>query len=170
MALATLNDVFVDQIEDLYSAEMQLVEALPKVAAAAQDEQLREAFQTHLEETRGHVDRLTRIFREVGLSSAGHKKCEGMAGLLAEGEQIINQPGAGPAKDVALIAAAQRVEHYEIAAYGTARSLADELDYDDAKGLLNDTLDEESAADGLLTKIATGGLMRSGLNAEAKNS
>ena len=93
-----------------------------------------------------------------------------MAGLLAEGEEIVNEPGSGPAKDAAIIAAAQRVEHYEIAAYGTARSMAQELGYDDARGLLNKTLDEESAADDLLTRIATGGLFRSGLNAEASSS
>ena len=93
-----------------------------------------------------------------------------MEGLLAEGEEVLGLPGTGPAKDAAIIAAAQRVEHYEIAAYGTARTLAGELGYDDAKGLLDETLDEESAADKLLTKIATGGLLRSGLNAEANSN
>ncbi len=165
MALGTLNDVFVDQIEDLYSAETQLVEALPKIASAASDEKLQEAISDHLEETRGHVERLRQIKDDIGIT--GSQKCKGMAGLLAEGDEVLGESGAGAAKDAAIIAAAQRVEHYEIAAYGTARTLADELGYSDAKKLLNETLDEESKADALLTKIATGGLMRSGLNAAA---
>jgi ferritin-like metal-binding protein YciE len=165
MALSTLNDVFEDQIEDLYSAETQLVEALPKIAAAASDEKLREALEHHLEQTRGHVERLSNIKSDLGIDSP--QKCKGMAGLIAEGDETVGESGAGAAKDAAIIAAAQRVEHYEIAAYGTARALAGELGYDDAKGMLDETLDEESAADNLLTKIATGGLLRSGLNAEA---
>lgn len=165
MALGTLNEVFADQIEDLYSAETQLVEALPKIASAVSDAKLQEAITNHLEETRGHVERLQQIKNELGIS--GYQKCKGMEGLLAEGEEIIGESGAGPSKDAAIIAAAQRVEHYEIAAYGTARTLAGELGYDEAKKLLNETLGEESNADELLTKIATGGLLRSGLNAEA---
>lgn len=158
----------MDQIEDLYSAETQLVDPLPRVAAAAQDEKLRHALEEHLEQTRTHVERLRNTFSDVGISSSPPQKCAGMAGLLAEGEEIVNTSGSGPAKDVALIAAARRVEHYEIAAYGTARTLAGELGYDAAKGLLDETLAEESHADELLTRIATGGLLRSGLNAEAK--
>jgi ferritin-like metal-binding protein YciE len=165
MALDTLNDVFIDQIEDLYSAETQLVQALPKLAGAVSDGKLQTAISTHLEETRGHVERLQRI--KDGLGITGSQECKGMAGLLAEGEEVIGEPGTGPAKDAAIIAAAQRVEHYEIAAYGTARTLAGELGYDDARSLLDETLDEESHADELLTKIATGGLLSSGLNAEA---
>jgi ferritin-like metal-binding protein YciE len=165
MSLGTLNDVFADQIEDLYSAETQLVEALPKIASAASDEKLQDAFKSHLEQTRGHVERLQRIKNDLGI--AGSQTCKGMAGLLEEGEEVLGEPGGGASKDAAIIAAAQRVEHYEIAAYGTARTLAGELGYDDAKDLLNETLSEESAADELLTKIATGGLLRSGLNAEA---
>jgi len=165
MAFATLNDVFTGQIEDLYSAETQLVSALPKIAAAASDAKLREAITTHLEETRGHVDRLQQIKRDLGMT--GSQQCKGMAGLLAEGDDVLGEAGSGASKDAAIIGAAQRVEHYEIAAYGTARTLASELGYDDAKKLLGETLDEESAADQLLTKIATGGLLSSGLNAEA---
>lgn len=165
MTLGTLNDVFTDQIEDLYSAETQLVQALPKIASAASDAKLSEAITTHLEETRGHVERLQQIKADLGIT--GSQDCKGMAGLLAEGEEVLGQPGGGASKDAAIIAAAQRVEHYEIAAYGTARTLAGELGYNDAKKLLNQTLDEESHADELLTKIATGGLLRSGLNAEA---
>jgi ferritin-like metal-binding protein YciE len=166
MALNTLADVFIEQIEDLYSAETQLVEALPGMASAAQDAKLREAIETHHRETQDHVARLRNILTDLGIGSPS-ETCEGMAGLLTEGEQIIRTPGAGPAKDAALIAAAQRVEHYEIAAYGTARALAGELGYDDARQMLNETLDEESHADELLSKIATGGLLRSGLNAQA---
>jgi len=165
MALTTLNDVFVDQIADLYSAETQLVQALPKIAAAASDGKLREALETHLDQTRGHVQRLTQIRQDLGINAS--QECKGMAGLLAEGDEIVGESGGGAAKDAAIIAAAQRVEHYEIAAYGTARTLAGELGFGDAKALLNETLDEESAADELLTKIATGGMLRSGLNAEA---
>jgi ferritin-like metal-binding protein YciE len=168
MALNTLADVFTEQIEDLYSAETQLVDALPGMASAAQDAKLREAIETHHKETQDHVARLRNILTDLGIDSPS-EKCEGMAGLLAEGEQIIRTPGVGPAKDAALIAAAQRVEHYEIAAYGTARALAGELGYDDARQMLNETLDEESHADELLSKIATGGLLRSGLNAQAAN-
>lgn len=166
MALATLNDVFTEQIEDLYSAETQLVSALPKMATAASDAKLQKAFENHLEETRGHVERLKQIKDDLGIM--GSQKCKGMEGLIAEGEEVIGESGGGPSKDAAIIAAAQRVEHYEIAAYGTAKTLADELGYDDAKRLLDETLGEESQADELLTKIATGGLMRSGVNAEAK--
>jgi ferritin-like metal-binding protein YciE len=168
MGLATLNDVFVDQIEDLYSAETQLVDALPKIAAAASDGQLREAIENHLQETRGHIERLSNIKSGLGINAP--QKCKGMAGLIAEGDETVEESGSGPAKDAAIIAAAQRVEHYEIAAYGTARTLADELGHDDAKDLLGETLDEESAADELLTKIATGGLFRSGVNAEAASN
>ena len=165
MALATLNDVFVEQIEDLYSAETQLVTALPKMASAASDEKLQKAIETHLDQTRGHVERLKQIKQDLGIT--GSQKCKGMEGLIAEGEEVLGESGSGPSKDAAIIAAAQRVEHYEIAAYGTARTLADELGYDDAQKLLDETLGEESQADELLTKIATGGLLRSGVNAQA---
>jgi len=166
MSLATLNDVFKDQIVDLYSAEDQLVTALPKMASAASDEKLQKAFETHLEQTRGHVERLKQIKDDLGITDT--QKCKGMEGLIAEGEEVIGESGSGPSKDAAIIAAAQRVEHYEIAAYGTAKTLADELGYDDAEKLLSETLSEESQADELLTKIATGGLLRSGVNAAAK--
>ena len=165
MAMGTLNDVFTDQIEDLYSAETQLVQALPKIAGAASDEKLQEAISEHLEETREHVQRLQQIKDDLGI--IGSQECKGMAGLIAEGEEILGEPGGGAPKDAAIIAAAQRVEHYEIAAYGTARTLAGELGYNDAKKLLGETLSEESNADELLTKIATGGLLRSGVNAAA---
>jgi ferritin-like metal-binding protein YciE len=165
MSLASLQDVFQEQIEDLYSAERQLVQALPKVAAAAQSEELKKAFNEHLDETRGHVQRLDEIIGQLGVTPSTH--CKGMEGLIAEGEEVIAEAGDPVAKDAALIAAAQRIEHYEIAAYGTARTLADELDLDSAADLLDQTLDEEANADKLLTKIATGGMFRAGVNQRA---
>lgn len=166
MRLNSLDDVLQEQVRDLLSAEKQLVVALPKVADAAHSEELKQAISEHLEETRGHVQRLEKI---TGLLRMGTEAstCKAMQGLVAEGEEILAKPGEPIAKDAAIIAAAQRIEHYEIAAYGTARTLADELDQDEAKDLFNETLDEESAADELLTKIATGGMFKSGINKAA---
>jgi ferritin-like metal-binding protein YciE len=167
MELRSLNDVLTHELRDLHSAETQLVAALPKMAQAASNDELRQAFEHHLDETRDHVSRLEEIFGQIGTSSAG-ETCEGMEGLIKEGDEIVSAGGDSAAKDAALIAAAQRVEHYEIAAYGTARTLADELGIDDAKELLDQTLDEESNADKLLTKIATGGLFKAGINQQAQ--
>jgi ferritin-like metal-binding protein YciE len=166
MRLDSLQDVLADQVGDLRSAEEQLIEALPKVAAAANSDQLRAALENHLEETRGHLQRLQDLIPTLG-ATVPMETCEGMKGLLEEGEQIVASEGDPAAKDAALIAAAQRVEHYEIAAYGTARTLASELGLDDAKEVLDQTLDEEANADKLLTKIATGGMLSSGINKEA---
>jgi ferritin-like metal-binding protein YciE len=165
--LQSLNDLFVEQLQDLYSAEMQLVEALPKMAAAASHDELKQAFEHHLEETRGHVERLREVFGQLGQSPGG-ETCEAMKGLIAEGEEAVQAQGDPAVKDAALIAAAQRVEHYEIAGYGTVRTFADQLDLGDAKDLLDQTLDEESTADKLLTKIATGGMLKTGVNERAK--
>jgi ferritin-like metal-binding protein YciE len=166
MQLGSIRDVFMHELQDLHSAETQLVAALPKMAQAASSDELRDAFEHHLEETRDHVRRLDEIFSQTGISP-GTENCKGMAGLIAEGEDIVSANGDPTAKDAALISAAQRVEHYEIAAYGTARTLADELDLDDAKDLLDQTLDEESHADKLLTKAATGGMFKAGVNERA---
>jgi ferritin-like metal-binding protein YciE len=166
MQLNSLKDVFVGQIEDLYSAEQQLLEALPQMAGAATSPDLRQAFTDHLEQTRHHVRRLEEVFAEAGIARSP-EHCEAMEGLIKEGSEIVGTPGDPAAKDVALIAAAQRVEHYEIAAYGTARAIAGELGLRDAESKLDETLDEEAAADKLLTKLATGGLLSSGLNKEA---
>jgi ferritin-like metal-binding protein YciE len=168
MQLGSIDDVFTHELQDLHSAETQLVGALPKMAQAASTDELREAFEHHLEETRGHVRRLDEILGQTGIR-AGGETCKGMAGLIQEGEEIVSAQGDPMAKDAALIAAAQRVEHYEIAAYGTARTLAGELGMDDAKDLLDQTLDEEGQADKLLTKIATGGLLKAGVNERARN-
>ena len=167
MQLNSIDDVFIEQIDDLLSAEQQLVEALPKMAQSASDDKLRSAFEEHLGETRDHVSRLEEIFGQIGRTPPG-ETCKAMKGLIAEGQEVIQATGAPAAKDAALIAAAQRVEHYEIAGYGTAKTLAGELGYSEAKDLLDQTLDEESSADKLMTKIATGGLMKAGVNQAAK--
>jgi ferritin-like metal-binding protein YciE len=166
MHLETLKDLFEHELADLHSAETQLVAALPKIAQAASNEELRGAFEQHLEETRDHVRRLEEIRAQIGSSLS--EECKGMRGLIKEGDDIVSGQGDPIVKDAALIAAAQRVEHYEIAAYGTARTLADELDLDDAKDLLDQTLDEEGSADKLLTKIATGGMLKTGINEQAR--
>lgn len=166
MQLNSLNDVLVEELADLYSAEQQLVEALPKMAAAAHSDELRQAFEGHLQETREHVRRLEDAFADMGVAVPS-ETCEAMQGLIREGTEIVQASGDGAAIDVALIGAAQRVEHYEIAAYATARAIAEELDLDNTKELLDETISEEGEADKLLTKIATGGLIGSGLNREA---
>jgi len=166
MQLQSLQDVFTHEIQDLYDAENQLLQALPKLAQAASNQELREAFEHHLDETRDHVQRLEEIVGQLGISGSG-ETCEAMRGLIKEGEKTIAIQGDPTAKDAALIAAAQRVEHYEIAAYGTARTLAGELDHNEAQDLLDQTLDEEANADKLLTKIATGGMLKAGVNEQA---
>jgi len=164
--LETLHDVFVEQIADLLSAEHQLVEALPKVAGAASTPDLREAIEDHLEETRGHVSRLEQVVDIAGISAPA-EECEAMKGLIREGEDVVEADGDPRAKDAALIAAAQRVEHYEIAAYGTVRELAKQLDLGEVASILDETLTEENAADQTLTRIATGGLFSGGVNQQA---
>jgi ferritin-like metal-binding protein YciE len=166
MKLNSLQDVFADQLADLRSAEQQLVAALPKVAGAANSDELRQALEHHLDETRDHLQRLEDLIPTLGFTVPS-ETCEGMQGLLREGEKVVSAEGDPSARDAALIAAAQRVEHYEIAAYGTAATLAGELGFDQAKDVLDQTLDEESTADKLLTKIATGGMFRSGVNQQA---
>jgi ferritin-like metal-binding protein YciE len=166
MGFHSLEDVLKEQLEDLHSAETQLIQALPKMAQAAHHDELHEAFQNHLEETRGHLRRVEEALGELGVSHPT-EVCKGMQGLIAEGEEMIQMQGDPVAKDAGLIAAAQRVEHYEIAGYGTARQLAGDCGLDGIKDLMDQTLDEESAADKLLTKIATGGMFKAGLNQQA---
>ena len=166
MGFHSLKDVLQEQLEDLHSAETQLVEALPKMAQSAHHDELRQAFEHHLEETRGHVKRVEEALGELGVSSPT-EVCKGMKGLIAEGEEMMAKQGDPTAKDAALIGAAQRVEHYEIAAYGTARQLAGDAGFDGIKDLMDQTLDEESQADKLLTKIATGGMFKAGVNQQA---
>jgi ferritin-like metal-binding protein YciE len=166
MGLNSLDDVLQDQVKDLLSAEKQLVAALPKVAEAAHSPELKNAISEHLTETRAHVQRLEKVTGLLGMAGTP-STCKAMQGLVAEGEEVLGKTGDPVAKDAAIIAAAQRIEHYEIAAYGTARTLAGELDHRDAEKLLGETLNEESAADKLLTKIATGGLFKTGINQAA---
>jgi ferritin-like metal-binding protein YciE len=166
MGFHSLKDVLQEQLEDLHSAETQLIDALPKMAQAAHHDQLREAFEHHLEETRDHLKRVKEALGEIGVSSPT-EVCMGMKGLITEGEEMIKTGGDPMASDAALIAAAQRVEHYEIAAYGTARQLAGDCGFDGIKDLMDQTLDEESQADKLLTKIATGGMFKAGVNQHA---
>ncbi len=151
--LATLQDLFVDQIKDLYSAENQLVKALPKMAASASNAQLKKSFETHLSQTQEHVSRLTTILDTLGEKGDG-KVCKAMQGLVAEGAETISEKATSAVKDAALIAAAQRVEHYEISGYGTARTFAQQLGHNDAVSLLETTLEEEKQTDQLLTTLA----------------
>lgn len=155
MRLNTFENLYIDQLNDLYSAEKQLIEALPKMAEAAATPELKEAFSKHLEQTRGHAETLTKLLTALG-ETAGGEKCKGMEGLLKEGKEVVDKRGDADVKDAALIAAAQRVEHYEIAGYGTARTFALQLGYNDAVNRLQEILNEESYTDELLTQIATG--------------
>ena len=162
MNLDTLKDLYVDELKDLYSAEKQLVKALPKMAKAANDPQLKEAFRTHLEETRGHVERLEQICRDLGVSPRG-KKCVGMEGLIEEGNELIQEDPDPDVLDAGLINKAQHVEHYEMAGYGTVRTYARQLGFESQADLLQQTLDEEGKTDHLLTQLA-----ESGINVEAE--
>lgn len=153
MAMQSLSDLLEDSIKDLYSAENQLVKALPKMVKKASSAQLKTAFADHLDETRGHVERLSKIGKELEIKVSG-KKCKAMEGLIEEGSEVIEEEGDPSVLDAALIGAAQRVEHYEIAAYGTARAIAEKLGYSKVVDLLQDTLDEEGAADKKLSSIS----------------
>lgn len=149
----SLQELYVEQLKDLYNAETQLVKALPKMVKAAQSEELRQGFEQHLEQTKGHVDRLEQIFSAMDESPKG-KRCAGMEGLIEEGQEIIDEESNSDALDAGLIAAAQRVEHYEIAGYGTVRSYAKLLGESEAVNLLQQTLDEEKETDEKLTELA----------------
>ena len=148
-----LNDLFVQQIEDLYDAENRLMDALPKMRDAAHSPELKDAFAQHLDETRRHAQRLTDIFRTLGRDPQ-RETCAAMKGLIKEGQDMIAATGVPAVKDAALIAAAQRVEHYEMAGYGTVRTLASRLGLGEVVNTLQMTLNEEAAADKTLTRIA----------------
>jgi ferritin-like metal-binding protein YciE len=152
--LNSLDDLLLDQVKDLYDAEHRLVDALPKMADAATSTHLRNAFLEHLEQTRNHVARLEKVFASINIEPE-RETCAAMKGLITEGSQAIDAKGNPAVKDAALIAAAQRVEHYEMAGYGSARTFAEQLGLMDAAGLLQATLDEEGAADHKLTQLAT---------------
>jgi len=149
----SLHDLYLKQLKDLYDAEQQLTKALPRLAKAAASEHLRSAFEEHLEKTRGHAARLEKIFACIG-DAAKAEKCKGMEGLISESGEIIDRNFAEDVKDAALIAAAQRIEHYEIAGYKTVRSYANRLGDKDAAALLDQTLKEEKEADEMLNRIA----------------
>jgi len=148
-----LHELFLDELADVYNAEQQLTKALPKMAKAAKNEELREAFQQHLEETENHISRLDQVFESLG-ESMKRKKCKGMEGLVEEGEEIISEQKNTNALDAGLIISAQKVEHYEIAAYGSLCSWAEQMGHDDAVELLKETLEEEKTTDEKLTEIA----------------
>jgi ferritin-like metal-binding protein YciE len=152
--ISNLQDLLVNELRDLYSAEKQLTKALPKMAKAAADEELAQAFKDHLEQTQGHLQRLEDALGELESSTRG-KPCAGMAGLIEEGGEMISENAPDVVKDAGLIGAAQRVEHYEIAAYGTAAAFAQELGLDRVADLLNETLEEEKETDALLTELAS---------------
>jgi ferritin-like metal-binding protein YciE len=151
--LDSLRKLYFDQLQQLYSAETQITDALPKMIEAATEPQLKSALQTHLQETRGHVARLQQILNQ-GQGSAESKKCKGMAALITEGEDVIKDATDESVRDAGIISAAQRVEHYEIAAYGTVRTFAEILGNDSQADLLDQTLEEEKHADSVLTGIA----------------
>jgi ferritin-like metal-binding protein YciE len=151
--LASLHDLLVDELRDLYNAETQLVSALPKMAKAATNRDLKQGFSRHLQQTRGHVRRLARAMKILKASPKG-KKCRAMEGLIKEGGEAIQAKGPAAVRDANLIGAAQRVEHYEMAAYGTARAFAEKLVQDDVAQLLQQTLDEEGATNKRLVELA----------------
>ena len=148
-----LKELYIDELKDLYSAENQLVKALPTMAKAASSDELRQGFEKHLEQTRGHVQRLEKIYQALGESPKG-KTCKGMQGLIEEGSEATEEDYEGSVMDAALIGAAQRVEHYEIAGYGTVRSMAETLGEDDHVSFLEETLEEEKETDEKLTELA----------------
>jgi ferritin-like metal-binding protein YciE len=153
MKIQSLQDLYVDELKDLYNAENQLIKALPKMAKAAKSDELQAAFEEHLKQTEQHAKRIETIFEELEQQPKG-KKCVGMEGLIEEGKEIMEEADGASVLDAGLIVAAQKVEHYEIAAYGSARAHAEQLGYVDAAEILQETLDEEVAADEKLTQIA----------------
>jgi ferritin-like metal-binding protein YciE len=161
MSLDSLQKLFLEELKDVYNAEKQILRALPRMAKAAESPELQQAFTKHQKETEGQVRRLERVFQELGQSARG-KTCKGMQGLIEEGKEVMEKDGEGPVIDAALIASAQRVEHYEIAAYGCLRTYAHLLGLSQSEQLLQQTLEEEEATDKILT-----GLGESGINEAA---
>ena len=149
----SLEDLFMDQLKDLYSAEKQLIKALPKMAKKASSEDLKKGFEQHLEQTKHQAERLEQIFSSRQ-ASPGRKKCKGMEGIILEGEELMSEDARPEVLDAGLIAAAQKVEHYEIATYGTARAYAERLGFKDAAIVLNQILEEESKTNEKLTALA----------------
>jgi ferritin-like metal-binding protein YciE len=159
---SALNELFIDELKDIYWAEKHLVKALPKMAKAATSDKLRTAIENHFAETENHVSRLEDAFASID-EKAVAKKCEAMAGLIKEGDEIVADTEKGTyTRDAGIISAAQKIEHYEIASYGTLKTLANVLGYSEAADLLDATLQEEKNADGMLTQIAESGINQSG--------
>ncbi|MHC9083595.1 YciE/YciF ferroxidase family protein [Luteimonas sp. RIT-PG2_3] len=156
MAITNLEELFVHELSDIHSAERQMTKALPRLARAADNPALKDGFETHLEETHGQIERLDKVVSMLGIKLK-RIKCAAMEGLVEEGKEIIESIEQGAIRDAALIGGAQKVEHYEIAAYGTLAALAKQLGYKDALPLLIETLNEEKATDAKLTRLAEGG-------------
>ncbi len=153
MSVDTLQKLFIEELKDIYSAEHQITRALPKMIKATSSEELKAAFESHLEETKNQIERLDKIGETLGRSLKG-KTCEGMKGVLSEGTEVIEEVEEGEVRDAGIISAAQRVEHYEMAAYGAVIEFANLLGHSDIAGLLSETLQEEKAADAKLTKVS----------------
>lgn len=156
MAVKTIEDLFIHELSDIYSAEKQLTKALPRLARASTDPQLAAAFEMHLDETQGQIERIDQVVESLGIKLK-RIKCAAMEGLVEEGKEVIDSVEKGPVRDAALIGGAQKVEHYEIASYGTLCAIAKQLNYADALKLLKATLDEEKATDEKLTLLAESG-------------
>jgi len=166
MKLESMHSLFVHELQDLYDAETQILQALPKMAEAASSPELKKGFEEHRRQTEGQVQRLEQIFQQLNASSKG-KKCKGMAGLIAEGEELIKEKADPDVKDAGLIACAQKVEHYEIAGYGSARTWAQIMGQQQACQLLQQTLDEEGETDKKLTRLAERGINKEAARAAA---
>jgi ferritin-like metal-binding protein YciE len=166
MALNSVQDLLIDELRDIYHAERQLVKALPKMAKASKSSQLRQAFEHHLEQTNGHVDRLEQVFEKLGKGARG-QRCEAMQGLIEEAQELMEEIKTPEVLDVGLITAAQKVEHYEISAYGSACALAKSLGQDEVVRLLAETLEEEKEADEKLNQIALSDVNQAALKAAA---
>ena len=166
MSFDSLEKLFLEELKDMYNAEKQILRALPKMAKAAESPELERAFTKHLRETEGQVQRLERIFKDLGQAARG-KACKGMEGIIEEGKEVLEKEGEPAVIDAALIASAQRVEHYEIAAYGCLRTYAQLLGHSQAEQLLQQTLEEEEAADRKLTQIGESGINQAAATAGA---
>jgi ferritin-like metal-binding protein YciE len=163
MKLESLKELFIEELKDLYSAENQILKALPKMIKKASSSELKRGFEEHLEQTRGHVERLEKIFQQLDESPKG-KKCKGMEGIITDGAELMEEDAEPDVMDAGLIAAAQRVEHYEIAGYGCVRTYARLLGHSNLVQLLESTLNEEKATDAKLTRLAEN------VNVEAKEA
>jgi ferritin-like metal-binding protein YciE len=166
MAVKSVKDLLLEELRDIYHAEKQLVRALPKMAKKAKSDELRQAFELHLEETKGQVERLDQVFQQLDSRSSG-KRCEAMEGLIEEAKEMMEEISTPEVLDAAMIAAAQKVEHYEIASYGSVQALAEALGHTEAARLLEDTLNEEKSADQKLNQIALSSVNQTALRTAA---